>query len=333
MKFYSLIFLILLFSCKSSTKVEHLSLFNGISEITKFDDNCYVFLANLKEYNNIMSLCYVDKLGQLLRVYPIDKYSNVDINSGFIKLVVYNQELLLIYENRVNEIVIETFNKLGLLKKYSLLKDKIGYGTFIQFGDGSVCKYIKSSKFYDSTDHSNYEYNFFILKDNFEIINKGMVNLGEFLPAGMKLLNHRLFYYIDDKQLFYTTLNSKNIESVYSFESDIVAMKPLDNKMLILLYDSIYIVSEEGELSKGFKLLEEESNFSATSILNCDEELIIVEFKSESETIYKTFTLFGSQKGAYKIDKLTTGEAYIIPDKDTVRIIYSVGDGLYLIDF
>lgn len=329
-KFYSIIIVFFLISCSENQIVNNLILYNGVYEITRQSDNYITFTANLKEYNNIMALCYINYSGELVKVYPIDKYDNVDVSMEYIKLLENNGLLNLLYENRDTDIIIESFNGLSLYKQTYLKRDPKSYGSIIQIGHSGKSKYIKSSLYNDSTTHKSYYYNYFILDDNLELLESGSFDLGEYYPRGMLLQNENVFYYLNDRDLVFKPIEGGKETSVYNFESDIIQLKKFNDTILVLLIDSMYMVTEDGKLSKGFNLLQEGSNYTAVSILTSENEFIVVQLISDKSTIYKIFSSLGSQIKEYSINDVCIGDSYIFDSIQGQKLLYSNNSHLYL---
>lgn len=329
-KFYPFILLILLVSCSGSHKVDDLILFNGVSEFTKDSQHNVAFLTNLKEYNNMMAMCYVNDKGELLKVYPIDKYSNIDVTMDFLKLSNNRGDINLFYENRGTDIIVKSFHDLSLKKTINLKRDVNSYGTIITIGNIGKSEFIKSSVFYNSINHESYKYNYFLLDESLGLLDSGIIDLGQFFPMGMLIINNKLFYYIDDRQLLFKSIKDGSVTSIYNFESDIVEVKLYNNSILVLLSDSIYIVTEEGKLLKGFTLLKNNTEYIAKSIMDTEDNLIVVELTSENNTIYKIFTFYGSQIGEYGLDDKSIGDSYILKSKNREILFYSTMTNLYL---
>lgn len=334
MKFLLLLFLLTILSCNYDKSVDNLVLFSGVSEITNVGSNELCFITNLKEYNNLMALCFINIEGELLQVHPIDKYRNIDVNQDFIKIIEHDGIISVIYEEKDQSLIIESYNQHKIIDKIIFKRDINSYGSLIQIGKNNGSAYIRSNKIYNINTHKNYQYNYFILNENLEKIDSGLIDLGEYFPLGMTILNGKIFYYIDDRQLFFKQIHTAESFYAYKFDSDIVDIKVSYGKMLVLLSDSIYVITKDGEVTKGFNLLYTDSEFRAHSILNSnDENLIIIELKSSDETIFKIFTFFGIQIAEYKLGKLTVGDTFFYYTSTGGIIAYSINTTLYLKDF
>lgn len=321
-----LILLSLLLSCNKVIEVKNLTLYNGVTELVEVNGNNIAFLMNLKNYNNIIALGYINTLGDILRIYPIDKYLNVDVNRDFLKLLKYEKYLLLIYESRGNEIIIESFTGLNPYAKYSYLRDKNSYGSIFHVGNSSESTYIRSSLIYNSREHKSYKYNYFILDEYFKELSKGIIDLGEFYPTHMTLFNSNV-YYVVDRTLYKKSIADRLEISVYKFDSEVIEIKAVKNNLIILLVDRVFIVDASGEVIKGFNLLQNGSLYSAQSIINVIDKSIVVNLKSDTDNIYKIFTIFGSQTGEYKVPHRTSGDSLLSKDQ---YLIYSTKNHLYL---
>lgn len=332
-KFYFIIILLFLISCSENKIVNNLISYNGVYEITRENDNYITFTANLKEYNNIMVMCFINCSGELIKVYPIDKYNNVDVSMEYIKLLESNGLLHLLYENRDTYIIIESFNGLTLYKKTFLKRDPKSYGSLIQIGQSGNSKYVKSSLYNDSTTHKSYYYNYFILDDNLNLLKSGSLDLDEYYPRGMLLQNGNVFYYLNDRDLVFKPLAGGKETSVYNFDSNIIQLKKFNDTILVLLSDSIYMVTEDGKISKGFNLLQEGSNYTAVSILTSENEFIVVQLTSEKGSIYKIFSSFGSQIKEYSVNDVCIGGSYIFDSLQGQKLLYSNKSNLYLNTF
>ncbi len=323
-----LLLISLFLSCNKITEVEHLKLYDGVTEIVEVSDDKIAFLMNLKEYNNIIALGYISTKGEILQIYPIEKYQNVDVNGDYLKLIKYDKYLILIYENRGTEIVLETFNGLKPYAKHFYNRDKNCYGSIFQVGNSNESIFIKSSVIYNSYKHKSYKLNYFILDKEFKETDRGVIDLGEFHPDHMTLFNSDV-YYVIDRKLYRKSIEDGVEQSVYNFDSDVIEIRVINSNLVVLLADTIFIIDESGEVIKGFNLIQNGSVYSAKSITNVINNSIVVNLKSEIDNVYKIFTIFGSQTDEYEVSNITTGDSFLSKDK---YLIYSTKNSLYLKD-
>lgn len=332
MKFYTLLLVLLIVSCKENIVVEGLKLYNGVSEITVNNDNIY-FLSNLSEYNNIMALCSINYSGKLLFVHPIDKYSNVDVTLPFMKLNRKNGIINLIYDNRGKEVIIESFLNNKFLSKKSYYKSLDSFGSIIKFPDSNSFDFIKHNMPLLETNTKGYKINYITLNNDFEMIKNKEIDLGQYYPKGILALEDKIFYYTDERTLSYKQINSDQIITVYNFQSDIIQLKHYKENLLVLLSDSIYIVTSDGQITKGFNLINENSNYTVQYIIDSNDDNIIVQLYDGKETKIKLFNYFGSQINEFSFEQIIVGSSMLLDDGDSTILIYSDLSNLYLNNF
>ncbi|MGL1891728.1 MAG: hypothetical protein OCD02_08875 [Spirochaetaceae bacterium] len=334
MKCYSIcIILILITSCSKSYKVNELNLYSGVSEIIKLENNNFVFLANLTNFNNIITLNYISDSGELINVYPLDKYTNTDVQANFIKLVNQKNQLTVFYENKGQEIIAESFNNLLRTNYIKFIRDKSSYGSIFKIENNAKPIFIRSKKNYVNTKHSNYKYNYFLLNNKLEVLENHSIDLGEYFPRGITVFNDKIIYFIDDSKLFFYNIKDKQHTPIYQFKNDILDIKIISDKMLILLFDVIYIVNKSGEVTKSFKLIKKGSSYSANKIIETNNNVIVVQFNSENGSMFKSFNVHGIQMSEYFLKENIFGDSYHYKSENSTSFFYSTADSLFFKDF
>lgn len=307
-----------------------LNLYNGVRDITPVNNN-YAFLMNLKDYSGLMSVGYISSSGELLKVQTINKDNNVDINNDFIHIEYDNDLLYVFYERRSRKIVIESFDNLGIVNE-SIINGSSGcYGTIFQIDENSKSVYVRSEYKYEISNQYGYRYNFIDLDSNMGVKKKKVVNLGSYYPMGITSINGNIFFFIDDRKLYYYSGETRGINPIYKFTEDIVELKRKGDNLLVLLKDYLYMVNNKGEVVKEFKLQNKESGYRAVAIVNSNKRGIMVQFRSGKDNLFRSFSINGNQTGEFKVKRADLyGDCFYNYEGLINKIIYSTTEGLYI---
>ncbi|OQY40361.1 MAG: hypothetical protein B6229_02045, partial [Spirochaetaceae bacterium 4572_7] len=187
--------------------------------------------------------------------------------------------------------------------------------------------YIRSNNNYNSATHKGYIYSYYSLDKNLNILSSGTISLGEFYPQGIIMLDDKIFYYIDDVKMLYRSIDSKKENPIFQFPKDIIEVKKSCNKIVVLLEDSLYIVSNNGVVEKSLNLIGDRHGFIAKSLVSSGENILQVYLEGPETQIVRTFTLTGVPINEYIVDRRVVGDAITV---DNSEIIYSDGEYIYL---
>ena len=318
------IFLLILSCTKNDVEFSNLLVSNGISNIVSTNDNIISFLANLYEYNGIPVLCFVNLNGEILKIYPVNNSSIVDVNYDFIKTKMVGNNILLFYDNSIDNLIIERYSKNIFLDKFSFKRNKKSYGSLIQFGINNPTICLKNNLHFTNKIGSEYLYDYFIFNEEVKVIENGVISLGEYFPEFVTIYNHEV-YFIIDRKLSKINLKTKEIHTIYIFESNVINFFSGYNQFYILLDNSIFIV-ENGIVTKSFKLLQDGSNLKAVAILEVTEKFLSVSFKGNNSLLYKKFTIHGNQISEFELPSIIKGNSIILNKK----LIYTKSNNLYI---
>lgn len=330
-KIFLIIAIPLFFSCSRDYRISELKLYSGIRDVTKISNDKFAFLTNLKEYNGLIAIGYINGQGELLKVQTINKDSSVDVNGDFIHLLHSGTLLNVFYEKRYKKFTIESFDSLGLVNELNVSGRSNCYGAVFQLDESKQSVYIKSEYRYNDGKHQDYKFNYIELDSDMRIKKKMVVNLGSYYPMGITAIGSNIFYYIDDRKLFLYSGETKNISPIYKFPGDIMDVKRVGDNLYVLLEDFLYIVNSSGEVTREFKLHDKESAYSALSIVETDKKGILVQFESGKDNLFRSFSVNGSQTGEFKVKRGDLmGDCYYIYRGVSNLLIYSTASDLYL---
>lgn len=314
-------------SCKEERIIDSVELYSGINNTVFTSKNQIAFLANIPKYNYMMATIFLSKYGSLEKIYPIDRSANVDVSLDYITLSCSNNYIYLIYSEGHNRVVIERFfNNISTIIQ-ELKSRRTVYGSIIQIGDSPTSSYIRSNNNYNSATHKGYIYSYYSLDKNLNILSSGTISLGEFYPQGIIMLDDKIFYYIDDVKMLYRSIDSKKENPIFQFPKDIIEVKKSCNKIVVLLEDSLYIVSNNGVVEKSLNLIGDRHGFIAKSLVSSGENILQVYLEGPETQIVRTFTLTGVPINEYIVDRRVVGDAITV---DNSEIIYSDGEYIYL---
>jgi len=319
----------ILFSCKKQVElIDGLNFFNGVSDLLEDNNHNILFLSNLKDFNNIITLCFIKSSGDILRIYPVEKYLNVDVNSDYIRLFESKPNTYLLYESRGTTITIETFNDINLVTKNEFTREKNSIGSLFNIGENSRSIYLRGHKLNPSNYIKNYKCNYYILDSDLLIKSQGLIDLGDLYPEHLTLYNRSIFYTVDN-QLLKTSIDSLETESIYNFENDVIQLYTTSNYLYVLLKNSIHIFDKSGIIIKSFNLLGDLEGYYATDIVNNTESTITVHLKNSDKNIFKIFSIHGNPISENIVDDIDILNSYIYQNR---LLIYSTKSSIYLKD-
>jgi len=322
--------LILFLSCSKEISLDSLKLYNGIYDLKKDRNNSFIFLTNLENYSHMMALAIINETGNIRYIHQINRVGNVDVNGSYVHIMSSESYNSTVYEGSNNDLVFEVINGKYEISLKTLPIKQFTLGTVIQTEGMYDSIFIKSNKNFTST--KKYRFNYLLLDKNFNKIEMGIVFLGEYFPQNITYFSDKIFFSVNDRVLNYSDLHS-NINSVYTFNSDIINLKVINKTLFVLLKNSIYLISAEGDITKGYNLLLDMEDYSAQSIMECNDNSIAVSFINikENKSIIKEFNIFGNQLNEYLLDRTIIGDFYLIKSNQP-RVLYSTGKELLIKD-
>lgn len=330
-KIFILLFTFLFFSCSKDRSVELLNLYSGASDIHITEDERIAFLGNLSDYENILALCYINLSGELLDVLPIDTDRCFDANSGNVRVFKNSNYLNVLYEEWDKKIVIDSFDRNGFVKDLIVETNNSRYGSLFFIEGINSSFFIRSSKHHKIGPRRNYTYNYYILNKNLSVKWRGAVSLGNLYPRSMTFFNNEVYYILDDKKLFSVSVINGEKSAIYKFPKEILEIKQFGENLAILIEDSLFMVNRDKEVFKEYKLVSEEEEYKAVSLVNNYDKGFMVHFKSFEGSTFRSFSIGGNQTGLFKIKRsdLNNNVYYHNSGKNST-IIYSTKDKVYL---
>ncbi|MBN2617041.1 MAG: hypothetical protein JXR64_01875, partial [Spirochaetales bacterium] len=327
---FFLILLFILSACDSKISFNSLELYNGVTDLTPFGNDKICFIANLNNYKYLMVLVYANINGDILKIETIDKFVNIDVSLEQVKVFNFNNKITIAYSNINNKIDLIKYNDFDSFSKMELSLSSKSYGSFIEYNDQGDAIFIKSDKIYKSGDPSGYWFNYYKVDNELNILNQMNIFLGNLFPLGYIMLNGNIYFYVNDNQLMKKNINSSEISSIYNFEQEIIDIDIVNGNVLVLLKESVFLVSDEGELLKSFNLLGNAEGFFSKNIIHSQNGNITIELSNGFKTMYKEFSITGNPSSQKIINSLVVGDSYFFDSNGIKKLFYSTKSTLFI---
>lgn len=327
-RFIPLLLVILLFSCHKETICKDVTLSNGLYSPVVFRSGI-AYLFNVEEHFKQPAIAILNGLENVESVYLIDAYRESLTKDPYYYLHNNQGNLLLIYKKDIGHVVIEDIVTRNNIERYDYINGS--YASVFKIDSKSIV--VKSGNAYDIKNFDGYNYSFYSLSDNLEVINQFELNLGQFKPYGIAYLGDNIFYYQGNNILYLRNTQKKNEIPLYKFDSEIVDSTTFDNRYYILLDDSLFIFNDEGAVLRGLSFSQDKSDYIADSIW-INKDFISITFKNSNNYKLKVLSKSGNQVDEIKIGSWgTQGDKYAIKVKGQNYILYSKERYLHIKEF
>lgn len=318
-------------SCRVERDVDLLKLYSGAKDFQITQDGKIAFLCNLKEYKNILALCYISFDGELLDVIPVDKDDKVDVVLDYINLFNLENEINVIYEKKSKRVVIDSFNKDGFVKEKKVVSDSSRYGSIFNIDGVDKTIFLRGSSHFKVGNKLNYTYNYYKLDKDLNVKESSVLDLGELYPRGITVFSDNVYYFLDDRKLNSTSLKTGKSRAIYKFPEDIISIKPSGDYIAILLNNSLFTINKNGDEVREYKFSLYEQGYNAVSIINADNRGFMIHFQNRSSSVFKSFSIGGNQTGSFTIKReALQKDVLIFNNLDSDYILYSDSEKVYL---